>query len=119
LRKRGVLLLKYCHNCSENKFLTTIECEPERKQMKVELTHPQYFALCDIYGPPESVHYMLMTSTPANRRFVLDGNDDEFDALLNLISEEIGEGLCSKTNAKHLLSVCKKVDPSSLNWIGE
>jgi hypothetical protein len=86
--------------------------------LKVELSKAQYNALLDIYGPPEAVHYMLMTAKPFTNKYVIDGTADEFEQLLNIISEEIGEGICSQTNAKHLLSVCKKVDPSSLDWIG-
>jgi hypothetical protein len=86
--------------------------------LKIELSNPQYNALLHIYGPPETVHYMFMTAKIVNKTYVINGTNDEFEELLNVISEEIGEGNCSRTNAKHLFSVCKKVDPSSLNWIG-
>ena len=60
--------------------------------MKLSLTQSQYSALTDIYGPPEEVHYMLMTSDIEGNRWILEGNEDEFDALLNVIDEEIAEG---------------------------
>ena len=86
--------------------------------MKVNIARAQYVALMEIYGPPENVHSMIMCSTPQDGKFILEGSAEDFEDLLSLIGEEIGDGICSKTNAKHLLSVCKKVDPSSLDWIG-
>lgn len=86
--------------------------------MKVELTNAQYYALCDIYGPPEDLHYMFMTAASAGQKHIIEGSDEEFDELLNLISEEVGEGICSQKNARHLLSVVKKIDPSSLDSMG-
>lgn len=86
--------------------------------MQITVTNAQYHALSDIYGPPQNVHYLIMCSSPVDGKWVLDGDDDVFDELLSVISEEIGEGLCSKTNARALLGVCKKIDPSSLDWIG-
>ena len=86
--------------------------------MNIQLTTKQYSALLNIYGPPESVHEMIMSSELRNGKNILTGDDEDFDELLSLISEEIGEGLCPATNIQHLLSVCKKVDPSSLDWIG-
>ena len=86
--------------------------------MEIELNKAQYTALLDIYGPPEAVHYMLMTANFVDNKYVINGTDDEFEELLNIISEEICEGTCSRKNASQLLRVCKKVDPSSLNWIG-
>jgi len=49
---------------------------------------------------------------------ILKGESEDFDDLLSLISEEIGEGMCTKANGRYLLAVCKKIDPSSLDWIG-
>lgn len=86
--------------------------------MEISLTRIQYSALMDIYGPPENVHYMIMTSKPEGNRWILKGDDDDFEDLLTIISEDIGEGLCSKKNINSLLAVCKKVDPTSLDWIG-
>ena len=86
--------------------------------MNLNVTHAQYSALMDIYGPPANVHDMIMLSKPKGKSWILEGDEDVFDDLLSLISEEIGEGMCTKTNAKHLIGICKKVDPESLNWIG-
>lgn len=86
--------------------------------MKILLSRPQYSALMDIYGPPEDVHYMIMTAKPDANGWTISGDEDAFDSMLSVISEEIGEGLCSQRNAKALLGICKKVDPASLDWIG-
>ena len=86
--------------------------------MEVYVTQPQYSALMDIYGPPANVHDMIMLSSPKGKGQLLQGDEEDFDELLSLISEEIGEGMCSKTNAKHLLGICKKIDSESLAWIG-
>jgi len=85
--------------------------------MKLILTSRQYNALCDIYGPPENVHYMLMTSTLENSKWVLEDNQEVFSELLETNNKEIAEGFCSAKNAQLLFAVCKKIDPASLNWI--
>lgn len=86
--------------------------------MKISFTKAQYSALMNIYGPPANVHQLIMSALPKDGKYVIDGDDDDFEELLNLISEEIGDGLCSKKDAITLLGVCKKVDPASLDWIG-
>ena len=80
----------------------------------IKITDNQYSALLNIYGPPESVHDMIMCSSDN----VLSGDQDDFDDLLHLISEEIGEGLCSASDAKKLSAIAKKVDPTSIHWLG-
>lgn len=86
--------------------------------MEVSVTSAQYSALMDIYGPPNNVHDMIMLSRSSGKGQILEGEEEDFDDLLSLISEEIGEGMCNKTNAKRLLAICKKIDPESLDWIG-
>jgi hypothetical protein len=86
--------------------------------MKISLTKAQYWALMDIYGPPASVHQMIMCADLKDGKYFMQGDEEDFEDLLNLISEEIGECLCSEKNATALLGVCKKVDPTSLDWIG-
>ena len=86
--------------------------------MEIQLSNSEYGALMDIKGPPENVHSMIMTAGVSNKTWTLDGDEADFDDLLNLISEEIGEDFCPKKNVRPLLRVCKKVDPESLNWIG-
>lgn len=87
--------------------------------MKISLTKIQYYALMNIYGPPGNVHHMIMAAESKDGKYLIESNEEEdFEDLLNLISEEIGEGLCSRKDAATLLGVCKKVDPDSLNWIG-
>lgn len=86
--------------------------------MKVSITKTQYSALMNISGPPNNVHDMIMNTALVDGKYLMEGDEEDFEDLLNLISEEIGEGLCSNKDATTLLGVCKKVDPSSLNWIG-
>jgi len=92
--------------------------QKREKLMQVIVTNAQYRALSAIYGPPENVHCLIMCSRPVDGKWVLDGKGEVFDELLSVISEEIGEGLCPKNNARALLSICKKIDPSSLDCIG-
>ena len=86
--------------------------------MEVSLTNAQYSALMDIYGPPENIHFMIMTSRSKDGRVILEGDEEDFEDLLNIISEDIAEDLSPKKNIRNLLAVCKKVDPTSLDWIG-
>jgi hypothetical protein len=86
--------------------------------MEVLITDTQYLALNAIYGPPEDVHYLILLAERRDKGWLLEGEEHVFESLLSTISEEIGEGLCSNTNASRLLSICKKIDPSSLDWIG-
>ena len=85
--------------------------------MKIALTGTQHSALLDIYGPPENIHHMIMSCHFKDKKWIMEGDEDDFDDLLGLVSEEIGEGMCSKANASRLLAVCKKVDPSAADWI--
>lgn len=86
--------------------------------MKVAVTYAQHRALTNIYGPPENVYNLIWDARNNDTRYFLEGDSDDFDDLLCVISEEVGESLCSKADAKALLQVCKKVDPTSLDWIG-
>ena len=86
--------------------------------MKVNVSNAQYSALMEIYGLPENVNSMIMCCAPEAGKWTLEGDAEDFEDLLSVISEEIGKGVCSQTNARHLSSLCKKVDPSSLDWIG-
>ncbi len=96
-----------------------LQClEKQERPMEVAVTSTQYSALSDIYGPPQDVYYMIMCSRLVDGTWLLSGDEEVFEELLGVISEEIGEGLCSKTNARALIGVCKKIDPSSLDWIG-
>jgi hypothetical protein len=87
--------------------------------MEVTISMKQYAALSGIYGPPQNIHYMIVCASFENENWVLEGKTEEFDELLSLISEVIGEGLCSTANARELLGICKQIDPSSLDWIGQ
>lgn len=86
--------------------------------MKITLTNSQYSALMDIYGPPENVHLMIMSSSQTKSKILIEGDDNDFEDLLSTINEDISEGLCPKRNITALLEVCKKIDPASLDWIG-
>ena len=86
--------------------------------MRVSISRAQYNALMDIYGPPQDVHFMIMTASLGSDKWTLDGSEETFDSLLSTISEEIGEGLCTQKNARSLLSLCKKINPECLDWIG-
>lgn len=87
--------------------------------MKIVISDKEQSVLIDIRGMPERVYSMVYAFQQENGKNVLEGDDDDFDELLRLISEEIGEGLCPKKNIPILLGVCKKIDPESLNWIGQ
>ena len=86
--------------------------------MKIILSKKEYRALDEIRGAPEDVHYMVMCSKEEQGRMVLEGNESTFEELLGLISEEISERLCPAKNISPLLGICKKINPSSLDWVG-
>jgi len=50
--------------------------------MELFITRTQYSALSDIYGPPEKVHFMLMTSCPVDGGWLLRGSEESFNELL-------------------------------------
>lgn len=86
--------------------------------MKVIVSKKEFDALMDIRGLPDSVYRMLYSFKEDRGKPVLEGDESDFEELLSLISEEVGVGLCPKKNVSSLLSVCEKVDPNSLDWIG-
>ena len=67
---------------------------------------------------PDSVHSMFYSSKMEKDKFILKGDNETFEALLSLISEEVGDELCPQKNISTLLKVCKRIDPESLAWIG-
>jgi len=67
--------------------------------MKVNVSNAQYFALSEIYGPPENVNSMIMCCSPEDGRWTLEGDAEDFEDLISIIGEEIGESICSQTNA--------------------
>lgn len=87
--------------------------------MKVLITNKEHNTLTDIRGMPDNVFSMVMAANRELDQYALDGDQEDFDDLLGLISEEIGEGFCPKKNISGLIGVCRKVDPSSLDWIGQ
>lgn len=86
--------------------------------MKILISEKEHNALIEIRGMPESVYSMVYSFKKEKSNYVLDGKNEDFEDLLSLISEEIGEGFCLKKNISTLLSICQKVDPESLDWIG-
>ena len=66
--------------------------------VKISLSKREYSTLMDIRGAPEDVHFMIYASKTEKGRNVLEGDEEIFDGLLSLISEEIGEGLCPSKN---------------------
>jgi hypothetical protein len=86
--------------------------------MKVLISKKEFNALMDIRGLPDTVYSMLYAFKEENGKHVLEGDEESFDDLLSLISEEIEVEFCPKKNISALLGVCKKVDPESLEWIG-
>lgn len=84
---------------------------------KLSLTQQQYSALSDIYGPPTSVHFLLMTSEYEGNRVVLEGREEVFEELIDVIIEEIHEGFCTPTREKLLLQVCRKIDRRSVDYL--
>jgi adenosyl cobinamide kinase/adenosyl cobinamide phosphate guanylyltransferase len=86
---------------------------------KILISQKEHCALMDIRGMPDSVHSMVYSSKMEKDKHVLTGADEAFEELLSLISEEIGEGLCPQKNISLLLKICKRIDPESLDWIGE
>lgn len=86
---------------------------------KILISQKEHNALMDIRGMPDSVHSMVYSFKMEKDKYVLKGDNEAFEELLSLISEEIGEGLCPRKNVSTLLKICERIDPESLAWIGE
>jgi hypothetical protein len=84
---------------------------------KIVITDKEWGVLIEIRGMPDNVHSMVYSASHAKNNQVLKGSDEDFDDLLDLISEEIGVGLCPKKNIKILMGICKKIDANSIEWM--
>lgn len=87
--------------------------------MTLTLTKAQYSAVCDLRGLPQGAHFLIMTSTIApGGGGVLEGSEEDFEALLSHINEDISEGLVKARALRSLVSVCEMINPDSINWLG-
>lgn len=57
---------------------------------------------------------LLMTARPD----ALEGDEDDFQELVEFIGEELAEGMFSKADADTLVDLCLKIDPNCGDWLG-
>lgn len=86
--------------------------------MKISITRREHDALHNLRGMPTSVHLMVFAARFTPSGAVLEGSRAKLDALVAFIGEELGDGLVSPGDAPALASLCAKIDPDCLEWLG-
>jgi hypothetical protein len=59
------------------------------EKKKITVSNAQYNFLQDIRGVNEKAHYMIMTATMGDKKWVLEGDDDTFFELVSDLHDEI------------------------------
>lgn len=79
---------------------------------KFTITKSQEYALNMIYGlSSKAFHLVVMAEHDESGRTTLSGTEDEFEALISDLAEEIYSELSPKTRLKHLISLYSKLRP--------
>lgn len=86
--------------------------------MKVTINRSEVKALNDLRGLPEDAHMMVMCMESTEDGGVLEGSETAFEALVDFIGEELAEGLV-RGDPRHLVSLCEKIDPDCVEWLGQ
>ena len=86
--------------------------------MRIKINRSETRALNNLRGLPDDVHMMLMTMTFADDGGVLDGTKETFDFLVEFIGELLAEEMLSDRDASVLTSLCQKIDPGCVDWLG-
>jgi len=86
--------------------------------MKATLNKSQYRAVNDLRGLPSDAHMLIMCSRPTATGATLEGSEQAFEELVAFIGEEIAEGILSATSIRALSSLCEKIDPDCVDWLG-
>ncbi len=84
----------------------------------VKLNTSEYRALNRLRGLPEDAHMLIMCSRMTSTGGTLDGPQKAFDELVAFIDEEFAESLVSAADRRALESICGKIDPNSVDWLG-
>ena len=87
--------------------------------MRITLNKGEYRALDRLRGLPADAHLLVMCAAFTTTGCVLDGSEDAFDELVGFIGEELGEGMAPTGDRRALFSICLKISPGSLEWLGE
>ena len=83
-------------------------------EFKLNVSNNEYSAISDIFGPPSSVHYLVMCAALTDTGWVLSGDEKAFSDLDNIIEEELCEGMAKKRNQRYLCSVQDKIEKNIL-----
>ncbi|MEM7675780.1 MAG: hypothetical protein AAF449_07220 [Myxococcota bacterium] len=59
---------------------------------------------------------MAMELTPEGN--VIEGEMETFESLVTFVSNELASGTVSNSNLRSLTSLCVKIDPACLDWLG-
>ena len=62
---------------------------------------------------------MVMTSSFTSTGGELEGDEMDFDELVDFVSEELAYGMASGSQAAALVSMCEKIQPGCSDWLGE
>ncbi|MEL6185865.1 MAG: hypothetical protein AAFU79_14675 [Myxococcota bacterium] len=82
------------------------------------LSKPESRALNTLRGLPEDVHMMVMCSTIGPDGTILEGSEETLEELVEFIGEMLSEGMVSARDEAPLISLCLKIDPDCLDWLG-
>ena len=76
------------------------------------LSNREYSAIMDIRGMPDGAHTMRMCASLHQNGWILRGSHDDYDGLLQVVDEEIEEGLAPKKNMAALRRVRDSITPT-------
>ncbi len=86
--------------------------------MKITLTRSESSALNNLRGLPEDVHFMVMRMSLSLEGGVLDGDEETLEALVEFVSGELADGMVPNKHVGALTSLCVKIDPGCIDWLG-
>jgi hypothetical protein len=81
------------------------------------LNNREYASIMDIRGMPDGAHTMRMCAKIHEDGWILRGSHDDFDGLLQVVDEEIEEGLAPKKNLPALRRVRNYITPTEDNGL--
>ena len=86
--------------------------------MKLNVNKSEYRALNDLRGLPTGAHMLIMCSRFSPTGGILEGSEEAFEQLVAFISEELAYGMPSAATTQTLASLCVKIDPDCVEWLG-
>ncbi len=88
----------------------------KEQDFELKLSDREYSALMDIRGFPQGAHYLLMCASRDNKgNWILQGEDDAFDELLDTVNEEIEYRIAPKKNLPALRRISQYLTPGGFD----